>query len=786
MEGNFNFTSGEAVDEHTTAGISQDETVLLFRSGAIYACATLSQITELIRLPSFTRVPLSAPWIVGLFNHRSDPVIAVSMSRCLGLAEKDSPDGFLILTGERGHQISFWVDEVTDIITPDPRDWQAVPDHLTLPYCYGILARRDRLYVGLRFDELLKSLEGNQNGHGSKDAKLKLRSMVDAKAALQYYEATTVVPGEATSDSADEPNGVEPAATTTVKEQPAQSAGEQSQTPTPPPPPSKEKARSFVESVMKFQDEVPTTPSEPETAVEVTPTPEDATPLVDALPAPNEPAAEEGEEAAAEPEPEAEPEPKEEEEADPSFVVSTNLPSSAGDAIADDGKPETSDNPEIPAPKKKPVKFFVAGMDIPDAIKNISSSHAAPEPTPPPVGSKESSSLDKPMALGGMDFPMEHYSDLLRGTSNPAPSGQHQPSWPEQTPSPEKDEPAATDNAPTTENSVSAETEMAGGETAGSDSIDSQSGVQSPPTENWIVDAEERVPAAAGIETPNSAADTASSAIAPESAAPQPDEGPTKPSIQPKAAPEGFSAAKPATVPASRLPTETTRPKEQIEQEEQSDARDSDDDRRLTPAAIAAGVIMVLLLAIVLWLTSGRGATRGKSATEPSASGSQQATVTIPAPPPTPVPEDAGQTEDDPLAATATIPVPPPAAPAPPPEAAGQAGDQAAASSAGDPAGSSDSSLAGSSDGASGGATPAPRPTSETTRTPNTITLPGGPPYVLHRVVRGDSLSKIARRYLYDMMRYPELVEENDIVNPDLIYPGDIIRVPVARKEEEE
>ena len=54
---------------------------------------------------------------------------------------------------------------------------------------------------------------------------------------------------------------------------------------------------------------------------------------------------------------------------------------------------------------------------------------------------------------------------------------------------------------------------------------------------------------------------------------------------------------------------------------------------------------------------------------------------------------------------------------------------------------------------------------------------------VYHTVESGDTLSKIAERYLGDAMAYPTLFEANRevIKDPDLIYPGQKIRIPGGR-----
>jgi len=46
-----------------------------------------------------------------------------------------------------------------------------------------------------------------------------------------------------------------------------------------------------------------------------------------------------------------------------------------------------------------------------------------------------------------------------------------------------------------------------------------------------------------------------------------------------------------------------------------------------------------------------------------------------------------------------------------------------------------------------------------------------------HVVVRGDTLWDIAKKHVGDPYRYPELAEFSNIHNPDLIYPGDIVRI---------
>lgn len=49
-----------------------------------------------------------------------------------------------------------------------------------------------------------------------------------------------------------------------------------------------------------------------------------------------------------------------------------------------------------------------------------------------------------------------------------------------------------------------------------------------------------------------------------------------------------------------------------------------------------------------------------------------------------------------------------------------------------------------------------------------------------HTVESGDTLSKIAKEYYGDMMKYPAIFEANKpmLTSPDLIYPGQVLRIP--------
>lgn len=60
-----------------------------------------------------------------------------------------------------------------------------------------------------------------------------------------------------------------------------------------------------------------------------------------------------------------------------------------------------------------------------------------------------------------------------------------------------------------------------------------------------------------------------------------------------------------------------------------------------------------------------------------------------------------------------------------------------------------------------------------------TVTNPE-PEATFYTVVKGDSLSKIAKAHYGDAMKYPVIFEANKpmLTSPDLIYPGQVLRIP--------
>lgn len=68
----------------------------------------------------------------------------------------------------------------------------------------------------------------------------------------------------------------------------------------------------------------------------------------------------------------------------------------------------------------------------------------------------------------------------------------------------------------------------------------------------------------------------------------------------------------------------------------------------------------------------------------------------------------------------------------------------------------------------------------EVSEVQNNLAAPAADPAQYHDVVRGDTLSAIAKKYYGDASKYPAIFEANKpmLKDPDKIYPGQKLRIP--------
>jgi purine-binding chemotaxis protein CheW len=97
-------------------------------------------VQEVIANLDVTPAPLAAPEVAGLINLRGQIIVAIDLRQRLGLARRQTlapPINVIVRAGEEAG--SLLVDEMGDVLSPDPREFEPPPP--TLPASLGGLVR---------------------------------------------------------------------------------------------------------------------------------------------------------------------------------------------------------------------------------------------------------------------------------------------------------------------------------------------------------------------------------------------------------------------------------------------------------------------------------------------------------------------------------------------------------------------------------------------------------------------------------------------------------------------
>ncbi len=136
------------------------EQFCVFRAGRERFCISVLDVEEVVDWPLVTRVPLSPPFLMGIFNLRGSIVplvdIAFTEGRRPGLNPKHVVVAALRAEGDRDHlRLGIAADEVigTYGVADQALLEQAPAD---VPHCYGLLRHDDRLALALDMRRLIK------------------------------------------------------------------------------------------------------------------------------------------------------------------------------------------------------------------------------------------------------------------------------------------------------------------------------------------------------------------------------------------------------------------------------------------------------------------------------------------------------------------------------------------------------------------------------------------------------------------------------------------------------
>lgn len=136
------------------------EQFCVFRAGRERFCISVLDVEEVVDWPLVTRVPLSPPFLMGIFNLRGSIVplvdIAFTEGRRPGLNPKHVVVAAIRAEGDRDHlRLGIAADEVIGTYgVADPALLEQAP--ADVPHCYGLLRHDDRLALALDMRRLIK------------------------------------------------------------------------------------------------------------------------------------------------------------------------------------------------------------------------------------------------------------------------------------------------------------------------------------------------------------------------------------------------------------------------------------------------------------------------------------------------------------------------------------------------------------------------------------------------------------------------------------------------------
>ena len=155
----------ESKVRHQAAGLPEQEEIIEtwsgvgFRLGEHYFVSPMSEVTEILRVPAYTRLPNVKTWVLGVSNIRGRLIPIIDLNaffsydskapirnrRILVVEQEEQSDG-LVVDSVEGMQY-FPVENFKDSV-PD------LPEHIK-PFVTGYYQKDDRIWSRFSVDELM-------------------------------------------------------------------------------------------------------------------------------------------------------------------------------------------------------------------------------------------------------------------------------------------------------------------------------------------------------------------------------------------------------------------------------------------------------------------------------------------------------------------------------------------------------------------------------------------------------------------------------------------------------
>jgi purine-binding chemotaxis protein CheW len=151
----------ETAPEATTEPSPTARQYCIFRAGRERFCLSVLDVEEVVEWPPVTRVPLTPPFLLGIFNLRGSIVPVVDIAFTEG-RRPDLPPKQVVVAALRGNgerdevRLGIASDEVVGTYTTsEPLLIEEAPRDV--PHCCGMLRHHDRLALALDLRRLIEA-----------------------------------------------------------------------------------------------------------------------------------------------------------------------------------------------------------------------------------------------------------------------------------------------------------------------------------------------------------------------------------------------------------------------------------------------------------------------------------------------------------------------------------------------------------------------------------------------------------------------------------------------------
>jgi len=133
-----------------------NSSLLLYRVGPVLCCAPSLAVESIIQPPSLTRPPGTDEANPGIFMYSGHVVKSFDLRYKFGVDEEHrSKPGRTVVVEVEPSPVGFWVDEIIDVITFPSSGWGSVPAHLPKGIFSRTLILNDKIYLYAEFQQTL-------------------------------------------------------------------------------------------------------------------------------------------------------------------------------------------------------------------------------------------------------------------------------------------------------------------------------------------------------------------------------------------------------------------------------------------------------------------------------------------------------------------------------------------------------------------------------------------------------------------------------------------------------